>query len=73
MWHGPFIEAKSRKLPCFILGGGTNLLINDAGFYGLVLRINIGGVAAKGTAYGGRRRVDGKTHGICSEKIARGA
>ena len=29
MWA--VIEAKSRRLPCFILGGGTNLLINDAG------------------------------------------
>jgi UDP-N-acetylmuramate dehydrogenase len=42
-------EAKARKLPCFILGSGTNLLIHDAGFNGLVLRINIDGVAAKGT------------------------
>ena len=40
-------EAKARKIPCFILGGGTNLLIGDAGFDGLVLRINIEGVAAK--------------------------
>ena len=42
-------EAKSRELPCFVLGGGTNLLMSDAGFRGLVLRINIGGIAAKGT------------------------
>ena len=41
-------EAKMRKLPCFILGGGTNLLISDAGIDGLVLKINIGGVSAKG-------------------------
>lgn len=41
-------EAASRKLPCFILGGGTNLLISDAGIRGLVLKINIGGVSAKG-------------------------
>ncbi|MGB7958202.1 MAG: UDP-N-acetylmuramate dehydrogenase [Minisyncoccia bacterium] len=43
-------EAKSRQLPFFVLGGGTNLLVSDAGFHGLILRINIGGGAAKGTA-----------------------
>jgi UDP-N-acetylmuramate dehydrogenase len=31
-------EAKARKLPIFILGGGTNVLLSDGGFYGLVLR-----------------------------------
>lgn len=40
-------EAKNRSIPCFVLGGGTNLLISDSGFDGLVLRINIGGIAAK--------------------------
>jgi UDP-N-acetylmuramate dehydrogenase len=43
-------EAKSRRLPYFVLGGGTNLLVGDTGFHGLVLRINVGGIAAKGTA-----------------------
>lgn len=31
-------EATARKLPIFILGGGTNLLISDAGYSGLVLK-----------------------------------
>lgn len=31
-------EAKERNLPLFILGGGTNLLIDDAGFPGLVIQ-----------------------------------
>src|SRR6185437_4038634 len=31
-------EAKAKKLPLFILGGGTNLLIPDEGFHGLVIR-----------------------------------
>jgi UDP-N-acetylmuramate dehydrogenase len=31
-------EAKARKLPIFILGGGTNLLLSDTGFNGLVIR-----------------------------------
>ena len=36
--------AKSRRLPLFVLGGGSNLLIADAGFPGLVLHISISGV-----------------------------
>jgi UDP-N-acetylmuramate dehydrogenase len=42
-------EAKKRKLPIFILGGGTNVLISDAGFDGLVLRPNIRDIKVKGT------------------------
>ncbi|MFZ0796402.1 MAG: UDP-N-acetylmuramate dehydrogenase [Terriglobales bacterium] len=37
--------AKSRDLPLFVLGGGSNLVIADAGWPGLVLRIAIGGIA----------------------------
>lgn len=36
--------AKARDLPVFVLGGGSNLLVSDAGFSGLVLRIAIKGV-----------------------------
>lgn len=36
--------AKSRQLPLFVLGGGSNLVIADAGFPGLVLHIAISGV-----------------------------
>ena len=36
--------AKSRQLPLFVLGGGSNLVIADSGFPGLVLHIGIGGV-----------------------------
>lgn len=32
----------------FILGGGTNLLINDKGFDGLVIKPSIGGISADG-------------------------
>jgi UDP-N-acetylmuramate dehydrogenase len=35
------LEAKKRKLKLFILGGGTNLLISDRGYDGLVLKPNI--------------------------------
>ena len=34
-------EARKQKLKVFILGGGTNLLISDAGYDGLVLKPNI--------------------------------
>jgi UDP-N-acetylmuramate dehydrogenase len=42
-------EAKKRKLPVFVLGGGTNVLIGDEGFHGLVLRPDLGDVKVKGT------------------------
>lgn len=42
-------EAKKKKLPVFILGGGTNLLIDDRGFDGLVVRPNLLTLKAQGT------------------------
>ena len=36
--------AKERSLPLFVLGGGSNLLVKDSGFDGLVVRIEIEGV-----------------------------
>lgn len=36
--------AGEHKLPIFILGGGSNVLISDEGFKGLVLYISIGGI-----------------------------
>ena len=42
-------EAKKKKLPVFILGAGTNLLMDDRGFDGLVLRPNILTREARGT------------------------
>src|SRR6478672_6180821 len=35
--------AGSHDLPLFVLGGGSNLVIGDAGWPGLVLKIAIGG------------------------------
>ena len=37
--------AKTRSLPLFVLGGGSNLVVADAGWPGLVLRIALGGIA----------------------------
>ena len=36
--------ARSRSLPLFVLGGGSNLVISDAGWPGLVLKIAITGI-----------------------------
>jgi UDP-N-acetylmuramate dehydrogenase len=46
--------AKSRDVPLFILGGGSNLLVSDAGWPGLILKIAILGINhrhGRGTAY----------------------
>jgi UDP-N-acetylmuramate dehydrogenase len=40
--------AKERGLPLFVLGGGSNLLVRDSGFDGLVLKIALMGVEACG-------------------------
>ena len=37
--------AHSRDLPLFVLGGGSNVVVADTGFPGLVLKIAIGGVS----------------------------
>ena len=37
-------SARSRNLPLFVLGGGSNLLISDAGWPGLALKIAIEGI-----------------------------
>jgi UDP-N-acetylmuramate dehydrogenase len=36
--------ARERSLPLFVLGGGSNLLVSDSGFGGLVLRIGLLGI-----------------------------
>jgi UDP-N-acetylmuramate dehydrogenase len=41
--------ARSRKLPVFVLGGGSNLLVSDRGFDGLVLRIGLKGMTWEGS------------------------
>lgn len=39
------IWAEERSLPLFILGGGSNLLVSDNGFPGLVLKIDLKGTS----------------------------
>ena len=36
--------ARSRSLPLFVLGGGSNLVISDSGWPGLVLKIGVSGI-----------------------------
>jgi UDP-N-acetylmuramate dehydrogenase len=39
--------SRERGLPLFVLGGGSNLLVADAGFDGLVLRVGLKGIEAQ--------------------------
>jgi len=41
--------ASPRDLPLFVLGGGSNLVVADAGWPGLVLRIAFGGITTQKT------------------------
>jgi len=47
-------EAKSKKLPIFILGGGTNILMCDDGWNGLVLKPDIDILKMKGGIFGSK-------------------
>lgn len=40
--------ARGRELPLFLLGGGSNLLIADEGFAGLVVHVDLRGIVVKG-------------------------
>ena len=40
--------AKKNKLNFYILGGGTNLLVSDKGFDGLVIRMKMNGIEVRG-------------------------
>jgi len=39
---------KKHKIPIFILGGGSNMLVSDKGFKGLIIKIGIYGIEMKG-------------------------
>jgi UDP-N-acetylmuramate dehydrogenase len=46
--------AEAHKLPLFVLGGGSNLIVSDRGWPGLVLKVGIRGIKHRhghGTAY----------------------
>ncbi|HEX8926547.1 MAG TPA: UDP-N-acetylmuramate dehydrogenase, partial [Terriglobales bacterium] len=44
---GAIAEARRRSLPMFVLGGGSNLVVSDAGFPGLVLQVALKGIQAE--------------------------
>src|SRR6266852_938462 len=46
--------SQSRSLPLFVLGGGSNLVIADAGWPGLVLKIGITGIDERSSNENGR-------------------
>src|SRR3989344_4382221 len=39
--------ARERSLPLFVLGGGSNILVADNGFDGLVLAVRIPGISVE--------------------------
>lgn len=45
-----FAFARRESLPVFILGGGSNILVSDKGFTGLVIQIALSGVFQSGVA-----------------------
>ncbi len=45
--RGGVAWAKSQGLPLFVLGGGSNILVADDGFPGLVLRVRIRGLHSR--------------------------
>jgi UDP-N-acetylmuramate dehydrogenase len=49
--------AREQSLPLFVLGGGSNLLVSDTGFAGLVLRVALKGVEGENIASGRLYRV----------------
>ena len=46
--------ARSRDLPLFVLGGGSNLVVADAGWPGVVLKIAIAGIEQRPGLYDGK-------------------
>jgi len=47
--------ARQRGLPLFVLGGGSNLLVADSGFDGLVVRVGLHGIAVSQDETGGEK------------------
>ncbi len=47
--RGAILAAREKKIPFFVIGGGTNLLIDDRGVKGLVIRPGMTKIAVAGT------------------------
>src|SRR3984957_11192210 len=50
--------ARSENLPLFILGGGSNLLVADSGWPGLVLKVGIAGIDRRAGEIDGKALFD---------------
>jgi UDP-N-acetylmuramate dehydrogenase len=48
---------REKKIPLFVLGGGSNLLVADAGFNGLVLHIGLKGIRVRESASQSNERI----------------
>ena len=53
----PTTWAREKGIPLFVLGGGSNLLVADAGFNGLVLHIGLKGISVRESAGSSNERV----------------
>jgi len=62
--------ARDRRAPLFVLGGGSNVLVSDEGFPGVVLHIAVQGVAQEGNVF--RVGAGGAWDGFVSLAIERG-
>lgn len=53
--EGEIVEAcrlaEREELPLFVLGGGSNILVSDAGWPGLVLRVALRGIVQRGSTF----------------------
>jgi UDP-N-acetylmuramate dehydrogenase len=49
--------ARARGMRLFVLGGGSNLVVSDAGFDGLVLHVALRGIAAEDSGDGSGQRM----------------
>ncbi len=46
------VFARERGLPVFVMGGGSNLVVSDAGFAGLVLKVALLGIRQRSLGKG---------------------
>lgn len=62
---------RSRDLPLFVLGGGSNLVVSDAGWPGLVLKIAIMGIEQRSGLHEGKTLFDVGSGEIWDDFVAR--
>jgi UDP-N-acetylmuramate dehydrogenase len=62
--------ARDRRLPVFVLGGGSNIVVSDEGFPGLVLQVALRGIEQHGDLF--RAAAGEEWDGFVSHAIAQG-